>query len=115
MLQYAIGVYCTVFTFIESAHFSKQRPLYLDDDEFMVLQQYLIHDPEAGSVIPHTGGIRKVRWSSQEKGKRGGLRVIYMLRSVDGEIWLLTLYSKSKHDDIPKNVLLKLKEAFNND
>jgi mRNA-degrading endonuclease RelE of RelBE toxin-antitoxin system len=39
-------------------------------------------NPEAGDTIPGTGGLRKVRFADERrgKGKRGGLRVIYYWR-----------------------------------
>jgi mRNA-degrading endonuclease RelE of RelBE toxin-antitoxin system len=46
------------------------------------------------------------------RGKRGGLRIIYLLRSRLDEIWLLTLYAKNASDDIPRSVLRKLKEEI---
>jgi len=66
-----------MFTFIESAIFQRELPLYMDDDEYALFQQYLITNPEAGEVIPGSGGVRKVRWKQPGKGKRGGIRVIY--------------------------------------
>jgi hypothetical protein len=62
-----------MFTFIESAIFQRELPLYMDDDEYALFQQYLITNPEAGEVIPGSGGVRKVRWKQPGKGKRGGM------------------------------------------
>ena len=63
-----------VFTFIESSIFERVLPTYLDDDEYSELQQYLRYqNPEAGEVVPGTGGLRKVRWARPGAGKRGGL------------------------------------------
>jgi hypothetical protein len=61
-----------VFTFIESSIFERVLPVYLDDDEYAELQQYLIQNPEAGEVVPGSGGVRKVRWARPGVGKRGG-------------------------------------------
>ena len=51
----------------------------LSDEDYRTLQQFLARDPEAGDIIPGTGGFRKLRWadSRRRKGKRGGLRIIY--------------------------------------
>ena len=84
---------------------------YLTDDEYGTLQQSLIVNPEAGDVIPGSGGVRKLRWGVG-RGKRGGLRVIYFLRLRQGEIWMLTLYAKNVTDNIPANVLKKIKEEI---
>jgi hypothetical protein len=45
-----------MFTFIESSVFSRELANYLDDDEYGDLQQYLINYPEAGDIIPGSGG-----------------------------------------------------------
>jgi mRNA-degrading endonuclease RelE of RelBE toxin-antitoxin system len=84
----------------------------LEDNDYRVLQIFLIANPEAGKIIPGSGGVRKLRWSVVGRGKRGGIRVIYYLRSKKGEIWLLTLYSKSHTENIPGHILKQLKEAF---
>ena len=69
-----------MFTFIESTIFERVRDAYLDDDEYAELQQFMMERPEAGNVIPGSGGVRKLRWKQKGMGKRGGLRVIYMVR-----------------------------------
>jgi len=88
------------------------RPLYLDDDEFSELQAFLILYPEAGVVVPGSGGVRKLRWRREGTGKREGLRVIYYVRYAPNEIWLLTLYAKARQEDVPAHILRRLKEAF---
>ena len=83
-------------TFVETKLFTKLVQEYLTDDEYAVLQQSLIANPEAGDVIPGSGGVRKLRWGAAGHGKRGGLRVIYFLRLRSDEIWMLTRYSKRR-------------------
>jgi len=68
-------------TFVETKLFTKLVQEYLSDDEYAALQQSLIVSPEAGDVIPGSGGVRKVRWSVAGRGKRGGIRVIYFSRT----------------------------------
>ncbi|MFO1393633.1 MAG: hypothetical protein U1F09_07745 [Steroidobacteraceae bacterium] len=65
-----------MFSFIETRLFTRLVLEYLDDDEYRALQQTLIQQPEAGPVIPGTGGVRKLRWAAQGRGKRGGYRII---------------------------------------
>lgn len=67
-------------------------------------------NPDAGDVIRGSGGVRKLRWGIAGRGKRGGIRVIYYLRSRQGEIWMLTLYAKNEADSIPGHILKKIKE-----
>lgn len=56
--------------------------------------------------------VRKLRWAAAGRGKRGGLRIIYYLRSKQGEIWLLTLYAKNEAESISGSVLKKIKEEI---
>ena len=69
-----------MFTFIESTWFEHVRELYLDDDDYSELQQFMMRDPQAGKVVPGSGGVRKLRWRREGIGKSGGLRVIYFVR-----------------------------------
>ena len=101
-----------MFTFIESAVFERLCALYLDDDEYAELQQFMMERPEAGSVVPGSGGVRKLRWKRKGMGKRGGLRVIYYVRYQPNEFWMLTLYAKAKQKNAPAHILKQLKEAF---
>jgi hypothetical protein len=75
-----------MFSFVETKLFTRLVQQYLSDDEYSALQQALISDPEAGALIPGSGGVRKLRWALAGRGKRGGIRVIYFLRTRRGEI-----------------------------
>ncbi len=88
---------------------------YLSDDEYQGLQNYLLQHPEAGKVVPGSGGVRKVRWKMAGKGKSGGVRVIYYFKKRDDEIWLLTIYSKSEVENIPAHVLREIAKEIEND
>lgn len=97
---------------LETKLFTKLVQEYLSDDEYAVLQQSLIVNPEAGDVIPGSGGVRKLRCGVAGRGKRGGIRVIYFLRLRRDEIWMLTLYAKNVADNIPAKMLKKIKEEI---
>lgn len=99
-------------TFVETKLFTELVLDYLSDDEYAAMQQFLVVNPEAGDVIPASGGVRKLRWGVAGRGKRGGLRVIYFLRRRNDEVWMLTLYAKNVADNIPAKVLRKIKEAI---
>ena len=101
-----------MFTFIESAAFERVRPVYMDDDEYAELQQFMMENPTEGAVIPGSGGVRKLRWKRAGMGKRGGVRVIYFVRYRPNEFWMLTLYAKAKQENVPAHILKQLKEAF---
>lgn len=85
---------------------------YLNDEEYSQLQLALVADPEVGSIIPGSGGVRKMRWGIAGRGKRGGLRVIYYLRTRQGQIWMLTLYPKNVAENISAQVLKQIKEEI---
>ena len=99
-------------TFVETKLFTQLVLDYLSDDEYAAMQRFLVVNPEAGDVIPASGGVRKLRWGVAGRGKRGGLRVIYFLRRRNDEVWMLTLYAKNVADNIPAKVLKKIKEAI---
>ena len=103
-----------MFEFIESPLFTKAMERYLDDDEYAQLQAALNRNPESGVVVPGSGGVRKLRWAAEGRGKRGGLRVIYYLRLAHGHIWMLTVYGKNVRENIPAHTLRVIKEAIEN-
>lgn len=76
---------------------------------------FIAQNLEAGSVVPGSGGVRKVRWAQKGSGKSGGARIIYFNRLQNGEIWLLTLYAKSDRSTIPAHELKMIKEAIERD
>jgi mRNA-degrading endonuclease RelE of RelBE toxin-antitoxin system len=101
-----------MLTFIETRLFSRLADKYLPDDELARLQHHLHENPQAGDLIRESGGVRKLRWGATGRGKRGGLRIIYYLRSSQGEIWLLTLYAKNVAQSIGGSALKKIKEEI---
>jgi hypothetical protein len=82
----------------------------LTDDEYRELQVALMESPESGNVIPGSGGVRKLRWRAPGRGKRGGYRVIYLPRTAQHVIWMLTMYPKNVAESIPVNVLRQIRK-----
>ena len=101
-----------MFTFVETRLFSRIVADYLSDDEYAKVQAMLAAEPQSGSVIPGSGGVRKLRWSQPGRGKRGGIRIIYYLRQDDGVIWMLTIYAKNETQTIAPHVLKQIKEEI---
>jgi len=101
-----------MISFIETKLFTRLVQEYLSDDEYSMLQQTLLSDPEVGAIIPGSGGVRKLRWGVAGRGKRGGIRVIYFLRTRQGQIWMLTLYAKNVAENISASVLKQIKDAI---
>ena len=83
------------------------------DAERISFINWLASNPDAGDVIPGSGGCRKLRWSRAGMGKRGGARVIHYNRLESGEIWLLMVYVKAKFDNLPTSFLNQLRGAIN--
>lgn len=101
-----------MLSFVESKLFSRLVGEYLTDDEYARLQIAIIEAPERGSLVPESGGVRKLRWAQPGRGKRGGIRVIYYAKTREGIIWMLTIYAKNEEENIPAHVLRKIKEEF---
>jgi mRNA-degrading endonuclease RelE of RelBE toxin-antitoxin system len=98
-----------MLSFIESL-FMKLVLDYMTDDQYSALQRALMTDPEAGPVIPGSGGIRKFRWAAPGRNKRGGYRVIYYVRRAHGVIWMLTMYPKNVADNIAAHILRQIRK-----
>jgi mRNA-degrading endonuclease RelE of RelBE toxin-antitoxin system len=88
--------------FFEAPAFTRHVARYLTDDEFAGVQRFLAANPEAGDVMPGTGGFRKLRWGDERRGKgrRGGLRIIYYFLIGDEQIWLFTVFGKNEAADL---------------
>ena len=101
--------------FIESAIFTRQVRELLTDEEYAGLQWYLALYPNAGQVIRDTGGLRKLRWATGSRGKRGGIRAIYFHAVSLEQVRLLLIYRKGMKDDLwtaEKKTLRKLNEKW---
>ncbi len=61
---------------------------------------YLAASPAAGDFVPGAGGIRKLRWGLEGRGKRGGARIIYFFHSVDVPLFVLTTFAKNERSDL---------------
>lgn len=80
----------------------------MDDSSYAGLQEFLAQDPEAGMVIPGSGGVRKIRWSGSGRGKRGGSRILYYIWTED-RILMLFAYLKNEMEKLSQSQLKQLK------
>lgn len=103
-----------MYLLIETPTFAAEADKLWSEEERLEFFDWLTNNPEAGDVIPGSGGCRKVRWSRAGSGKRGGVRVIYFTRLSAGEIWLLLIYAKSVRADIPGHLLKAVREEIEN-
>lgn len=97
--------------FVETKIFTKTIFGLITDEELIRLQLALFMKPDAGKLIPGTGGLRKLRWISGNKGKRGGVRIIYYWYVSQERIYFLLAYKKSSREDLTKKqlqILVKL-------
>lgn len=99
-----------MYSFVETKLFTRLVAEYLSDEQYRELQNALLENPEAGDVVPGSGGVRKLRWRAAGRGKRGGYRVVYFARIAQGVIWMLTMYPKNVADNIPANVLRQIRK-----
>ena len=97
------------YDFTETLKLERKAVKLIGDDEIAELQLYLCQFPKRDAVIPASNGIRKVRWSSSGRGKRGGARVIYYLALESGQVLLLDIYAKNEKDDLTFEELKNLK------
>lgn len=87
-------------TVVETPEFLAATRKVLGDAERTVLVDYLAYNPTAGELIPGTGGVRKLRWALEGRGKRGGARVIYFYHSAAMPLFALTAYAKNDRADL---------------
>lgn len=100
-----------LLTLVETPTFARRRPDLLGDEEYRLAQLALAKDPRLGDLIPGGGGLRKVRWELEGRGKSGGARVIYYWAVAPGVILLLYIYAKNERDDLSKDQLKALAKA----
>jgi mRNA-degrading endonuclease RelE of RelBE toxin-antitoxin system len=92
--------------FVESEDFTEVLSSYfVRDDDYHDFQKYLIAYPEARNVIAGCSGKRKIKWSDpkRNKGKRGGIRLIYLYIPEIDRIYILDVYNKDEAVDLSKD------------
>lgn len=92
---------------IETSIFTKKVNRLLDEITYAQFREFLVCNPEKGKVVPGGGGIRKIRWGKKNIGKRGGVRIIYFIKS-ETKIYLLYIYAKNEMSDLSKKQIKEL-------
>ena len=95
--------------FLDTPVFTRQICELVDDDRYRELQAALVVRPDAGDVIPRSGGLRKIRIAASGRGKRGGARVIYYWVVSRDQIYMLLCYAKNVQDDLSEDQLRTLR------
>lgn len=103
--------------FIETSAFTKAVKNLLDDETYAAFQRDLIADPNRGDVMSGCGGLRKIRLidPKRRKGKRGGIRIVYLHAPEANWILLVDIYGKEHKTDLSsdeKKILRQLAEEF---
>lgn len=90
-------------TIAEVGGSSRDLEAIFTTSEYNALIDYLATYPEAGAIMPGTGGIRKLRWAAKGQGKRGGARVIYYFRDLNMPVYILAVYAKGERIDLTED------------
>ena len=88
--------------FVEMTWFTKRLKGRLEDAAYRAFQQALLANPNLGDVMPGCGGLRKARWgkAASARGKRFGVRIIYLAIPEAQRIDLFDIYGKDEKDDL---------------
>lgn len=86
--------------FVELPPFIAFAAEWWSDEDLRRLQNSLLTQPDAGDLIRGGAGLRKLRWSAQGRGKRGGARVIYYWHIPGESIYLIYAYAKNEREDL---------------
>jgi hypothetical protein len=97
---------------VETAIFTRRIQALISDEQYRLLQLQLVAQPDVGKVIPQSGGLRKLRWSLNGRGKRGGMRVIYYWSASRDTILMLFVYAKNEQDDLTRQQLKTLRKII---
>jgi mRNA-degrading endonuclease RelE of RelBE toxin-antitoxin system len=103
---------------VETEEFLADVKGVLSEAEHDALILYVALHPEAGDLIPQTGGLRKLRWAAKARGKRGGSRVIYYFHDVQVPLFLMAIFAKNVQTDLSarqRNTLIKQLRGLKSD
>jgi hypothetical protein len=118
-MAYFVEMRTRPITVAETAVFMRQAGALWTEDERFEFIDFIARNPEAGDLIPASGGVRKVRWGRHGSGKRGGVRIIYFCHDPAMPLYLLMIYAKARRDDLSPDarrtvqaLVARLKEAY---
>lgn len=97
-------------TVVEVEPFPAKAAEVWNDEERLEFISFIAYNSDSGDPIPGSRGVRKVRWSRSGTGKRGGVRVIYYLHDESIPLFLLTVYPKSRKDNLSAAELKAIKK-----
>lgn len=91
-----------MLTIAEVPEYIRRSEKLLTEEERRDIVDYLAANPKTGDIMEGTGGVRKLRWGRQGRGKSGGVRVIYYVHSELMPLYLLTLFAKNERANLTK-------------
>ena len=91
-----------MLTVAELPEYLRAAGKLLSEADRRAVVDYLAAHPKAGDLIEGTGGVRKLRWARDGRGKSGGVRVIYYVHSEAMPLYLLTMFAKNERANISK-------------
>ena len=103
---------------IETSVFTRIINELMSDEDYLELQKALITRPDAGDIIRNSGGLRKLRWKLEGRGKSGGVRIIYYWVTADDQIRMIYAFPKNKQENLKPaqlEVLCKIVERWSDE
>lgn len=97
---------------IETPIFTKLIIDLMSDDEYKNLQEALVTRPDRGVLIKNSGGLRKIRWALERRGKSGGVRIIYYWMSNNEQLYMLYAFPKNAQTNLTDVQTKKLKQII---
>jgi hypothetical protein len=100
-------------TVVETPPYLRSIEGLFSEEERRAIVDLVSKDPECGELMPGTGGFRKVRFARAGMGKRGGARIIYIVRREDMPVFLISAYAKNTKQNLTKDERNKLAKRAN--
>ena len=88
----------------------KWKNLGLDENDMRRLEQEILDNPKVGQVMRETGGVRKMRFAFENRGKSGSVRIIYVDFEIYEKVYLIDAYQKSEKDNLSKSERNEMKK-----
>ncbi|MQY49608.1 addiction module toxin RelE [Rhizobiales bacterium RZME27] len=94
------------------AYLASAKDEGLAEDERAAIVSYLAENPDAGDIMPGTGGARKLRFAGRGKGKSGGFRVVTFYADENIPVFLLDIYGKGSQANLSRAERNELREIL---
>lgn len=101
-----------LLTVVETRPFMADVDTLMTPEERMELIRHLAANPDAGDLMPGTGGARKLRWARPGQGKRGGFRIITFFQDWDTPLFLLAIFGKNERSDLSQAEKNELRDTL---